>query len=109
MATDPYASAWPVFWVVDNGSSHRNGTAAARMDDADPNAHMVHLPVRTSRLNQVKIYFWVVQPDSSCPAAALPTSQELTTSPTSVGRYPRVVGDTQLRTNLSLTMTWIRR
>jgi len=57
MTTEPYASARRVFWVVDNGASHRNWAAAARMNDAYPNAHMVHLPVHASWLNQVEIYF----------------------------------------------------
>jgi transposase len=61
MATEPYASARRVFWVVDNGASHRNWAAAARMNDAYPNAHMVHLPVHASWLNQVEIYFSVLQ------------------------------------------------
>jgi hypothetical protein len=61
MTTEPYASARRVFWVVDNGASHRNWAAAARMNDAYPNAHMIHLPVHASWLNQVEIYFSVVQ------------------------------------------------
>jgi hypothetical protein len=50
-----------VFWIVDNGSSHRGWTAAARLSDAFPNARMIHLPVHASWLNQVEIYFSVVQ------------------------------------------------
>ena len=61
MATEPYASARRVFWVVDNGASHRNWAAAARLSDAYPNAQMVHLPVHASWLNQVEIYFSVIQ------------------------------------------------
>ncbi|WP_020502379.1 IS630 family transposase, partial [Sciscionella marina] len=61
MTTEPYASARRVFWIVDNGASHRNWAAAARMNDAWPNAHMVHLPVHASWLNQVEVYFSVVQ------------------------------------------------
>jgi hypothetical protein len=60
MTTEPYASARRVFWIVDNGSSHRNWAAAARMNNAYPNAHMVHLPVHASWLNQIEIYFSVV-------------------------------------------------
>jgi hypothetical protein len=44
---------------VDNGASHRNWAAAARLADAYPNAQMVHLPVHASWLNQV--YFSVIQ------------------------------------------------
>lgn len=61
MTSEPYASARRVFWIVDNGASHRNWAAAARMNDAFPNAHMVHLPVHASWLNQVEIYFSAVQ------------------------------------------------
>jgi hypothetical protein len=61
MTTEPYASAERVFWVVDNGASHRNWAAAARMSDAYPNAVMVHLPVHASWLNQIEIYFSVIQ------------------------------------------------
>src|SRR4029077_7361064 len=52
MGAEPYASAKRVFWVVDNGASHRNWAAAARLSDAYPNAQMVHLPVHASWLNQ---------------------------------------------------------
>jgi hypothetical protein len=46
-----------VFWIVDNGSSHRNRAAAAQLSDAYPNAQMVHLPAHASWLNQVEVYF----------------------------------------------------
>jgi DDE superfamily endonuclease len=61
MKTEPYATARRVFWVVDNGASHRNWAAAARLQDAYPNAQMVHLPVHASWLNQVEVYFSVIQ------------------------------------------------
>ena len=61
MTREPYRSARRVFWVVDNGASHRGWTAAARLNDAFPNATMIHLPVHASWLNQVEIYFSVVQ------------------------------------------------
>jgi transposase len=61
MTTEPYASARRVFWIVDNGASHRNRAAAARLSDAYPNAQMVHLPVHASWLNQVEVYFSVIQ------------------------------------------------
>lgn len=61
MTRQPYASARRVFWVVDNGASHRGWTAAARLRDAFPNARMIHLPVHASWLNQIEIYFSVVQ------------------------------------------------
>ena len=61
MSAEPYASARRVFWVVDNGASHRNWAAADRLRDAYPNAQMVHLPVHASWLNQVEVYFSVIQ------------------------------------------------
>ena len=33
MTCQPYASAHRVFWVVDNGSSHRGQAAIDRLDD----------------------------------------------------------------------------
>jgi hypothetical protein len=61
MSREPYASARRVFWVVDNGSSHRGQAAADRLRAAYPNARMIHLPVHASWLNQIEIYFSVVQ------------------------------------------------
>jgi len=61
MSAEPYASARRVFWVVDNGASHRNWAAADRLSSAYPNAQMVHLPVHASWLNQVEVYFSVIQ------------------------------------------------
>jgi hypothetical protein len=61
MSTEPYASARRVFWVADNGSSHRGKAAAARLTNDWPNAHLVNLPVHASWLNQVEVYFSIVQ------------------------------------------------
>jgi len=61
MTQQPYASARRVFWVVDNGSSHRGDTAAQRLADAFPTAVMVHTPIHASWLNQVEIYYSIVQ------------------------------------------------
>lgn len=61
MAVEPYASARRVFWVVDNGSSHRGHKAATRLVQAWPNATLVHLPVHASWLNQIEIYFSIIQ------------------------------------------------
>ena len=61
MTREPYASARRVFWIVDNGASHRGWTAAARLTEAFPNAVMIHTPVHASWLNQIEIYFSVVQ------------------------------------------------
>jgi DDE superfamily endonuclease len=61
MGSEPYASARQVFWVVDNGSSHREQASVERLEGAWPNLRLVHLPVHASWLNQVEIYFSVVQ------------------------------------------------
>ncbi|MCW2881943.1 MAG: hypothetical protein JWQ95_6043 [Sphaerisporangium sp.] len=61
MSQQPYASAKRVFWIVDNGSSHRGTKAADRLAAAFPNAVLVNTPVHASWLNQVEIYFSVVQ------------------------------------------------
>jgi hypothetical protein len=61
MTQEPYASAHRVFWIVDNGSSHRGQTAASRLTERFPNAVMIHTPVHASWLNQVEIYFSIVQ------------------------------------------------
>jgi DDE superfamily endonuclease len=50
-----------VFWVVDNGSSHRGEASVKRMSKAYPNAILVHLPVHASWLNQVEVYFSLLQ------------------------------------------------
>jgi hypothetical protein len=61
MSSEPYTSARRVFWLVDNGSSHRGQAAIDRMRRCWPNAHLVQLPIHASWLNQVEIYFSVVQ------------------------------------------------
>jgi hypothetical protein len=61
MTTEPYASAGRVFWIVDNGSSHRGAASAERMASTWPNAQLIHLPAHASWLDQAEIYFSVVQ------------------------------------------------
>lgn len=61
MTQEPYASAKRVFWVVDNGSSHAGQASIDRVREAWPNAVLVHLPVHASWLNQVEIYFSILQ------------------------------------------------
>jgi transposase len=61
MTAEPYASADRVFWIVDNGSSHRGAASIKRMTKAWPNAHLIHLPVHASWLDQAEIYFSIVQ------------------------------------------------
>ncbi len=61
MTQEPYRSAKRVFWVVDNGSSHRGAKAIDRLAQQFPNAVMVHTPVHASWLNQVEIFFSIIQ------------------------------------------------
>jgi hypothetical protein len=61
MERPAYASADRVFWVVDNGSSHRGLAAVQRLRQAHANAILVHTPVHASWLNQVEAYFSLVQ------------------------------------------------
>ncbi len=61
MTQEPYASANRVFWVVDNGSSHRGQKAIDRLAEQFPTAVMVHTPVHASWLNQAEIVFSIVQ------------------------------------------------
>jgi len=68
MTTEPYASAKRVFWVVDNGSSHQGWRSVERMEQAWPTATLVHLPVHASWLNQVEIYFSILQRKAISPA-----------------------------------------
>ncbi len=60
MTSQPYASAKRVFFIVDNGSSHRGTAAIDRLSARYPNAVMIHTPVHASWLNQVEIYFSIV-------------------------------------------------
>jgi hypothetical protein len=61
MQIEPYRSARIVYWVVDNGSSHAGKASVKRMTEAYPNARLIHLPVHASWLNQIEIYFSIVQ------------------------------------------------
>ena len=61
MSTQPYASAARVFWIVDNGSSHQGPHAVLRMSRTWPTACLVHLPIHASWLNQIEIFFSIVQ------------------------------------------------
>jgi len=61
MTTEPYASARRVYWVVDNGSSHNGARSVQRMSEAFPQATLVHLPVHASWINQVEVFFSIVQ------------------------------------------------
>jgi DDE superfamily endonuclease len=61
MQQEPYSCANRVFWVADNGSSHRGQKSIDRMAQWYPNSIQVHTPVHASWLNQIEIYFSIVQ------------------------------------------------
>lgn len=61
MSQEPYQNAKRVFWIVDNGSSHRGQAACLRLSHKHPNLVLVHLPVHASWLNQIEIYFSILQ------------------------------------------------
>jgi len=61
MTQEPYRSAPRVFWIMDNGSSHRGFPSQVRLQSRWPNVIVVHTPVHASWLNQIEIYFSVVQ------------------------------------------------
>src|SRR6202158_4696315 len=61
MNQEPYKSAHRVFWIMDNCSAHRGQKAIDRLKSQGPNAILVHTPIHASWLNQVEIYFSIVQ------------------------------------------------
>jgi len=61
MTAPPYRDARRVFWIVDNGSSHRGARAVGRLQRQYPNLVLVHGPIHASWLNQIEIYFSIVQ------------------------------------------------
>jgi hypothetical protein len=70
MTVEPYRDARRVFWVLDNGSSHRGAASIERLTSAYPTIVPVHLPIHTSWLNQVEIYFSILQRKVLTPADA---------------------------------------
>jgi len=61
MSQQPYKSAHRVFWIMDNASTHRGQKAVDRLRSQWPNLILVHTPVHASWLNQIEIYFSIVQ------------------------------------------------
>jgi len=61
MRQPPYNEARRVFWIMDNGSSHRGEASVRRLTQAHPRLVPVHGPVHASWLNQIEIYFSIVQ------------------------------------------------
>lgn len=61
MKQPPYRDARRVFWIVDNGSSHRGQRSIDRLKKKYPRLEIVHGPVHASWLNQIEIYFSILQ------------------------------------------------
>src|SRR5258708_4975539 len=61
LSREPYGDATRLFLVVDNGSSHRGQRSIERMRRRDKRIVLVHTPVHASWLNQVEIYFSIIQ------------------------------------------------
>ena len=61
MAQAPYQTSGRVFWIVDGGSAHHRNTFPMRLSSMYANAEAVSLPVHASWLNQIEIYFSIVQ------------------------------------------------
>jgi hypothetical protein len=61
MESEPYASARTVYWIVDNGSSHAGQASIDRLELAYANLRLIHLPIHASWLNQIELYFSIVQ------------------------------------------------
>ena len=68
LAQRPYADATRIFLIVDNGSSHHPNTSPARIRSQFPQVEVVHLPTHSSWLNQIEIYFSIVQRKALTPA-----------------------------------------
>lgn len=61
MDQPPYNTARRVFWIVDNGSSHHPATFPVRLTAAHEHAIAVMLPTHASWLNQIELYFSILE------------------------------------------------
>ena len=68
MARAPYRTARRVFWIVDGGTIHRGQRAVDRLQARFPNLVLIHLPTHASWLNQIEIYFSILQRKALTPA-----------------------------------------
>jgi transposase len=61
LQAEPYQDAERIFVIVDNGSSHRGNASIARLKKNDKRITLLHTPIHASWLNQVEIYFSIIQ------------------------------------------------
>jgi transposase len=87
MSQPEYKNAPRVFVIVDNGSDHRGQAAIDRLRAAHPNAIMIHTPVHASWLNQVEIFFSIIQKKVVTPNDFTSTDQLSRTLLAFVNRY----------------------
>jgi transposase len=87
MARSEYNNAPRVFVIVDNGSDHRGTAAAERLRKAHPNAIMIHTPVHASWLNQIEIFFSIIQKKVVSPNDFASLDQLSSTLLAFTGRY----------------------
>jgi hypothetical protein len=76
MGQEPYRAAARVFWIIDNCSSHRGHNCVQRLQARWRSIIPVHTPIHASWLNQIEIYFSIIQskvptPNDSDPLAQL--------------------------------------
>jgi hypothetical protein len=68
LAQRRYEGAERLFLIVDNGSAHHPSTSPARIRAQFPQVEVVHLPIHSSWLNQIEIYFSILQRKALTPA-----------------------------------------
>jgi len=68
MNQEPYRLARRVFWIVDGGTIHRGRRAVDRLEGQFHNLTLVHLPKHASWINQIEIYFSILQRKALTPA-----------------------------------------
>jgi hypothetical protein len=61
MTQQPYQYSARTFWIVDGGCAHHPNTFPARLQSMYPHAVAVPLPTHSSWLNQIEIFFSIVQ------------------------------------------------
>ncbi len=73
-----YHEARRVYLIVDNGSAHRGAPCIARCRELYPRLVIVHGPIHASWLNQIEIYFSILQRKALTPNdfASLPALEE---------------------------------
>jgi len=62
---EPYTEAERLFLIVDNGSSHRGQASVQRLQSRDRRITLLHTPIHGSWLNQIEIYFSIIQKEGT--------------------------------------------